>query len=69
MNNEIVFIIEEDEEGYFIARAVGQSIHTDGETLTELRNNIKEAVLCHFEDGEAPKTIRLHFVKEELLTV
>ena len=69
MKNELVFIIEEAEKGGYIAKAVGESIFTDGETITELKNNIKEAVMCHFDDGKTPKFVRLHFVKEELMTV
>jgi len=28
---------------------------------------VKDAVACHFEDGEAPKIIRLHYVREEVI--
>jgi len=35
-----------------------------GDTLDELKANIKEAVLCHFEEEQTPRVIRLHFVKE-----
>ena len=69
MNTELIFIIEEAAEGGYIAKALGESIFTEGETLIELRQNIREAVLCHFDEGKAPLIIRLHFVKEELLTV
>ena len=69
MNTELIFIIEEAAEGGYIAKALGESIFTEGETLAELRQNIREAVLCHFDEGKAPRIIRLHFVKEELLTV
>ena len=69
MHTELIFIIEEAAEGGYIAKALGESIFTEGETLVELRQNIREAVLCHFDEGKSPRIIRLHFVKEELLTV
>lgn len=63
--SEIIFIVEESPEGGYQARALDHSIFTDGETLEELRMNVKESVHCHFE-SEMPKLIRLHFVKEEV---
>jgi predicted RNase H-like HicB family nuclease len=69
MNKELIFTIEESEEGGYFARALGESIFAQGETMPELRVNIKDAVLCHFEEEEVPKVIRLHIVKQELLAV
>jgi hypothetical protein len=46
---EIIFIVEESPEGGYEARALGHSIFTEGETVEELKENIKEAVHCHFE--------------------
>jgi predicted RNase H-like HicB family nuclease len=65
MMNEIIFVVEESLDGGFEAKALGESIFTEGETLEELRENIKEAVQCHFEIN-SPKMIRLHYVKEEV---
>jgi hypothetical protein len=65
--NEIIFLVDEAPEGGFTARALGQSIFTEAETLEELRRQVREAVQCHFEEGQAPKLIRLHFVREEVL--
>jgi predicted RNase H-like HicB family nuclease len=67
--NEIIFLIEDAAEGGFTARALGESIFTDADTIDELRRNIREAVECHFEPGTGPKLIRLHYVREEVLTV
>lgn len=64
---EIIFLIEEAIEGGFTARALGESIFTEGDTVEEVKLNIKEAVACHFEDGNLPQLIRLHIVKDELL--
>ena len=65
--SEIIFLVEEDIEGGYIAKALGESIITQGETLEELKKNIKDAVNCHFEEEQKPKIIRLHIVKEEVL--
>ena len=65
--NEIIFLVEEAPEGGYTARALGHSIFTEGETLAELRVNLKDAVKCHFEEGEGPKVIRLHQVRVEVI--
>jgi predicted RNase H-like HicB family nuclease len=52
MNAEILFLVEDAVEGGYTARAVGADIFTEADTLDELRVNIREAVDCHFEDGE-----------------
>jgi hypothetical protein len=67
--NEIVFVVELAPEGGFIARALGESILTEADTETELRVAVQDAVHCHFDEGKSPKVIRLHFVRDELLTV
>ena len=63
---EIIFIVEESPEGGFIAKGLGVSIFTEGETMNELRTAVKEAVLCHFDDDKK-RIIRLHIVKEEVI--
>lgn len=63
---EIIFIVEESPEGGYEARALGHSIFTEGETIDELKENIKEAVHCHFEI-DVPKIIRIHYIKEEVI--
>jgi predicted RNase H-like HicB family nuclease len=64
---EIFFLIEDAPEGGYTARALGESIFTEGDSLEDLRKNVREAVECHFEAGAAPKIIRLHFVREETI--
>ncbi len=67
--NEIIFLVEDAPEGGFTARALGESIFTEADTLPELRLQVQDAVRCHFEEGKAPKMIRLHFVREEVLAL
>lgn len=56
--NEIIFIVEEDPEGGYNARASGVSIFVQAETPEELQSNIRDAVRCHY-DSETPNTVRL----------
>jgi hypothetical protein len=65
--SEIVFVVEEAPEGGFIARAVGESIFTEADSLAELHERAREAVRCHFDEGKSPKLIRLHYVRDEVI--
>ena len=67
--SEIIFAVHEDEtDGGYTASALGVGIHTQADTLEELRKNVKEAVNCYYDESmEAPKVIRLHFVRDEVL--
>ena len=67
--NEIIFMVEDAPEGGYVARALGQSIVTEADSLAELHANVRDAVRCHFEEGQAPKIVRLHFVREEVIAV
>ena len=66
---EIIFEVREDEvDGGYTASALGVGVRSQGDTLAELRANVKEAVDCYFDETmEAPKVIRLHFVRDEVL--
>ena len=66
---ELIFLVEEDPEGGFSAKAIGESIFTQGETIEEIKTNIKGAIACHYERKEdIPACIRLHIVHEETMT-
>jgi predicted RNase H-like HicB family nuclease len=67
MEKEIIFLIEEDSEGGYTAKALGYSIYTEADSVDELKTMIQDAVRCHFEDIEKPPVIRLHFVKDEVI--
>ena len=69
MAAEIVFNVEEDPDGGFVAEALGHSIVTQGETMEELRRMVQDAVRCHFDTNERPHVIRLHILKQEVLPV
>jgi hypothetical protein len=65
--SEIVFLVEDAAEGGLVARALGHSIYTDADSYDELRKQVRDAVLCHFDASERPTMIRLHYVKDEVL--
>jgi hypothetical protein len=67
--SEIIFIIEDAAEGGLTAKALGHSIFTEGETLEKLKENIKDAVRCHFEEKDLPRIARLHMVKDEIMAI
>jgi hypothetical protein len=65
--SEIIFSVRESPEGGYEARALGYSIFTEAESLEELKTMIRDAVSCHFVDGEKPRLIRLHMVRDEVI--
>ncbi len=64
---EIVFLVEDAPEGGLTARALGESIFVQAEDLAELREQVRDAVRCHFDEGASPSIIRLHYVRDEVL--
>jgi len=67
MDKEIIFVIEEADEGGYFARALGYSIFTQAETLDDLREMVREAVNLHFDETERPPVIRLHRIYDEVI--
>jgi hypothetical protein len=65
---ELVFLVEEAPEGGHTARGLGAPVFTEADTLEELREAVRDAVRCHFDQGTEAALIRLHVVREELLT-
>ena len=65
--NDIIFSVQEDPEGGFTARALGQPIFTEADTFEDLKSYVRDAVACHFGYGAAPPIIRLHHFKEEVI--
>lgn len=67
MSKEIIFLVEEDAGGGYTARALGESIFTEAESLDELKSMIQDAVRCHYGKTKKPPIIRLHIVKDEVI--
>ena len=64
---EIIFLVEDDPDGGYTTRALGESIFTQAEDIESLKEMIRDAVDCHFEAEEKPKIIRLHIVRDEVI--
>ena len=66
---EIIFEITEDEvDGGYSASGLGYGIHTQGDSLDEIRRNVREAFECYFDELiERPNVIRLRFVRDEIM--
>ena len=64
---EIIFVVEEAAEGGFSASALGYSIFTQADSMDALKAEVRDAVRCHFDEGEAPRVIRLHIVRDEVI--
>lgn len=62
--SEIIFLVEDAPDGGFSARALGHSIFTAADTERELQAMVKDAVTCHFDEDDAPRIIRLNYVRD-----
>ena len=67
MAKEVLFLVEDAAEGGYIARALGYSIFTEADTWEDLKSAIRDAVRCHFDEGDLPDLIRLHAVREQIV--
>ncbi len=68
--NELEFIVEEDPEGGYTARAIGENIFTQGEDVDDLKAMIRDAIECHFDEPtRRPAQVKLHFVKNEVFSL
>ena len=67
--NEIIFLVEESQEGGYTAKVLGEDIFTQADTLKLLKTSIADAVKCHFDYDKLPKIVRMHIVKDELFAI
>lgn len=67
MMRELIFLVEDDPEGGYTAQAVGENIFTQADSIDELKEMIRDAIDCHYDDREHwPNLVRLHFVHDEV---
>ena len=66
---EIVFDVIQEQDGGYVADCLNEDIITQGDSWDELRDNVREAVRAFFFDSTPPAKIRLHMVRDEVLTV
>ena len=67
MTPELTFDVTQEEDGGFVAEAVGEDIFTQGDTWADLCRNVRDAVAAHFFDRSPPAAVRLHLVRDEVL--
>lgn len=66
---DLVFEVEQEADGGYYAECLTENIYTQGDTWDELRANVRDAAAAYFFDATAPNVIRLHFVRDEVLSV
>ncbi len=67
--DELVFEIVQESDGGYCAECLTENIFTQGDSWDELRGNVREAVTAFFFDKPVPARIRLHLVRDEVLSV
>ena len=66
---ELIFDVAQDPDGGYTANCLNEDIFTEADSWDELRSNVKDAVAAFYFDNPSPRTIRLHLVRDELLTL
>lgn len=57
------FIVERLADGGYLARSFGACIVTEAATVEELKQEICDAVCCHFDSGCTPGAVVLRFIE------
>ena len=66
---ELVFEVVQDSDGGYCAECLTENIFTEGDTWDELRKNVVEATAAFFFDRPHPERIRLHLVRDQILSI
>ena len=66
---ELVFEVVQESDGGYCAECLTESIVTQADTWDELRKNVLEATSAFFFDRPRLGRIRLHLVRDEILSV
>ena len=67
--DELVFKVIQERDGGYVAQCLTESIVTQGDTWEELKEMVKDAVEGYFFDAPKPRSIRLHLVRDEVLSM
>ena len=65
---ELVFEVTQEADGGYCAECLTEGIFTEGDTWEELRANVQKSVAAYYFDRPKPQLIRLHLVRDEMLT-
>ncbi len=61
--------VAQEADGGYCAECLTESIFTQADSWDELRRNVIEAVNAFYFDRIAPASVRLHLVRDEVLSV
>ena len=67
--SEITFEVRESPEGGYVAHALGHSVFTQAGSWNHLKYMLRDAVHCHFDPGDKPRLINIHFIRDEIIEV
>jgi hypothetical protein len=67
--SEVVFDVTRESTGGYDAESTTENLSAQGDTWEDLCTNIRKVVDHYFHDGPKPQTVRLHHVREEVLTL
>jgi hypothetical protein len=66
---ELVFEVVQEADGGYHAECLTESIFTQADSWDDLRRHVIEAVNAFYFDTDVPATVRLHLIRDEVLSV
>jgi hypothetical protein len=69
MAGEIEFIVKESEEGGYEATALCHCICTQADSIEDLKGAIRDAVCCHFDEGDLPDAILVRLGDDSVISL
>jgi len=67
--SEVQFDVTHEDLGGYAADCASENMSVMAGNWEELRCNVKAAVGKHFHDGPKPASIRLHLVRDEVISL
>ncbi len=67
--SEAVFEVLQEADGGYCAECLTENIFTQADSWDELCRNVREEVSAFYFDQTVPESVRLHLVRDEILTV
>jgi hypothetical protein len=67
--SELVFELTQEADAGYCAECLTEPVFTQADSWEELRRNVVEAVQAYFFDTRAPANVRLHLVRDEVVSV
>jgi hypothetical protein len=66
---DLVFEVTQEADGGYCAECLTENIFSEADTWDQLREGVLEATNAFFFDRPRPERIRLHLVRDEILSV